>query len=124
VERVFQRIEAMPLSFPVLREDDRIRRAVVRYFPYVVYFVPLSTGEPRVIAVAHGAPHVLGRSAVGRARFFLRPVRGVRARRGHGREEARERRLLTQTVRPRIPVRARHVIRGSAARPRARSSSR
>jgi plasmid stabilization system protein ParE len=54
VERVFQRIEAMPLTFAVLGEDDRIRRAVVRRFPYVVYFVLLTTGEPRIIAVAHG----------------------------------------------------------------------
>ena len=54
VERVFQRIEAMPLTFAVLGEDDRIRRAVVRRFPYVVYFGLLATGEPRIIAVAHG----------------------------------------------------------------------
>lgn len=54
VERVFQRIEAVPLTFAVLREDDRIRRAVVQRFPYVVYFVLLATGEPRIIAVAHG----------------------------------------------------------------------
>lgn len=54
VERVFVRIEAKPLSFPVLREDDRIHRAVVRRFPYVVYFVMLPSGEPRVIAVSHG----------------------------------------------------------------------
>lgn len=54
VERVFQRIEMMPLTFAVLEEDDRIRRAVVQRFPYVVYFTLLMTGEPRIIAVAHG----------------------------------------------------------------------
>lgn len=55
VEGAFERIEALPLSFPMLRADVRIRRAVVRRFPYLVYFLLLSTGEPRVIAVAHGS---------------------------------------------------------------------
>ena len=51
VEDVLGTIESSPLRFPVARAD--IRRAVLRRFPYVVYFVVLPE-LISVIAVLHG----------------------------------------------------------------------
>ena len=48
---VYSAIEEQPLRFPLVLDD--IRMALVRRFPYVVYFVALPR-HTSVIAVVHG----------------------------------------------------------------------
>jgi plasmid stabilization system protein ParE len=50
----FAAVDRAPEQFPVALDD--IRKALVRRFPYVVYFVVLPAGVA-VIAVAHGRRH-------------------------------------------------------------------
>jgi plasmid stabilization system protein ParE len=45
LDSVFQRIEANPRQFP--RLEDEVRRALLRHFPYGVYFI----GESETITV-------------------------------------------------------------------------
>ena len=55
VEKVLQRIGALPESFPRLLdvpEDLEIRRALLPRFPYALVFTPTGV-EIQVIAVAH-----------------------------------------------------------------------
>lgn len=50
----FAAVDRAPEQFPVALDD--IRKALVRRFPYVVYFVALPGGVA-VVAVAHGRRH-------------------------------------------------------------------
>lgn len=50
----FAAVDRAPEQFPVALDD--VRKALVRRFPYVVYFVVLPAGVV-VIAVAHGRRH-------------------------------------------------------------------
>jgi plasmid stabilization system protein ParE len=54
VDAAIQRIAANPAAFPVAHNE--IHRAVVRQFPYGVYF-RIEAGEVIVIAVMHGRRH-------------------------------------------------------------------
>jgi plasmid stabilization system protein ParE len=54
VDAAIRRIAADPSAFPVAHNE--IRRAVVRQFPYGVYF-RIEAGEVVVIAVMHGRRH-------------------------------------------------------------------
>ena len=47
----FAAIEEQPLRYPVMLED--VRMAIVRRFPYLVYFVVLERGIS-ILAVLHG----------------------------------------------------------------------
>ena len=47
-------VDRAPEQFPLALDD--IRKALVRRFPYVVYFVVVPTGVT-VIAIAHGRRH-------------------------------------------------------------------
>ena len=51
VERALEAVEHAPQQFPIALRD--IRKALVRRFPYVVYYVDLST-IISVIAIIHG----------------------------------------------------------------------
>lgn len=51
VSAVYAAIEEEPLRFPIVLDD--IRMALVRRFPYVIYFVVLAR-HTSVIAVVHG----------------------------------------------------------------------
>ena len=51
ISAVYAAIEAQPLRFPLVLDD--IRMALVRHFPYVIYFVVLPR-HTSVIAVVHG----------------------------------------------------------------------
>jgi len=51
ISRTYAAIEAAPLRFPVVLDD--IRMAMVRRFPYLVYFALLDDAVS-VIAVLHG----------------------------------------------------------------------
>jgi len=50
LDRVFARIRRLPLQFPEVRRGAR--RALLRGFPYAVFFVP-GTAEVVVVAVLH-----------------------------------------------------------------------
>jgi toxin ParE1/3/4 len=50
LDRVFARIQLFPLQFPEVRRDAR--RALLRRFPYAVFFVS-RTAEVVVVAVLH-----------------------------------------------------------------------
>lgn len=55
VERALSRVEALPESFPCLRdlpEELGVRRALLPRFPYALVFI-VTSEEIRVIAVAH-----------------------------------------------------------------------
>jgi plasmid stabilization system protein ParE len=50
VDEVYERIGQNPLQFPEIEEGTR--RALLRRFPYSVYFV-IGAGKPIIIAVFH-----------------------------------------------------------------------
>lgn len=54
VRVVFHAIERAPLQFPIAVDD--VRKARLRRFPYMIYFVIL-TQQISVIAVIHGRRH-------------------------------------------------------------------
>ena len=54
VEKTFQKVAALPEVHEPVYQD--VRRAVVRRFPYIVYY-RLVDGEVVVIAVMHGRRH-------------------------------------------------------------------
>jgi plasmid stabilization system protein ParE len=47
----FSRIRALPRQFPLLQRN--LRRALLRRFPYAVYFLPRNGAELVIIAVLH-----------------------------------------------------------------------
>ncbi|MCL2778467.1 MAG: hypothetical protein FWD73_10725 [Polyangiaceae bacterium] len=51
--QLFDRIDAMPLQFPSMPEDERIHKAFLRRFDYLVYFILLQDGTPWTLAVHH-----------------------------------------------------------------------
>jgi plasmid stabilization system protein ParE len=60
MEQCFERLAQSPLEFPAVHGE--VRRALLRRFPYCIYFVPMDT-EAVVLAVLHGRknPQVLHR---------------------------------------------------------------
>ncbi len=54
VERTIERIEALPSSFPTVHAE--IRRAVLRSFPYAVFFQVLEE-EIVILGVVHNRRH-------------------------------------------------------------------
>jgi hypothetical protein len=51
LDGLMARIRALPLQFPEVR--PRVRRALLRKFPFAVYFVITQSRTPAVIAVLH-----------------------------------------------------------------------
>ena len=54
IDEIVGRIEESPAGFPIWDGDRRFRRAVVRRFPYVLFYRELPNSI-EVTAVAHGA---------------------------------------------------------------------
>lgn len=54
VEQVLQRVEDLPLGFPLVHKD--VRRANLHRFPYSVFYHQRA-GAPFVLAVTHHARH-------------------------------------------------------------------
>jgi plasmid stabilization system protein ParE len=54
VDEVLQLVEETPSGFPTWNVDPRFRRAVVRRFPYLVFYRDLAD-RIEVVAIAHGA---------------------------------------------------------------------
>jgi plasmid stabilization system protein ParE len=54
IDEIVTRIRELPDGFPTWEEDRRFRKAVVRRFPYVLFYREL-TEAIEVVAVAHGA---------------------------------------------------------------------
>jgi toxin ParE1/3/4 len=49
------RIREMPLQFPII--DKNVRRALLKRFPYAIYFVLLDKRKASIVAVLHQKRH-------------------------------------------------------------------